>query len=63
LTPDHDDDEHPLPHLEVGVADVRVVSSDDASRDDTAGLAGKKKAAQRGSMGSVATGMSEGSDM
>jgi len=47
-----DDDEHPLPHLEVGVADVLVVPHDQAGDDHL----GKKKAAQRGSLGSVASG-------
>jgi hypothetical protein len=65
-TLDDDDDEHPLPHLEVGVAEVLVVPSDYTGGDSAhaaSGLSGKKKAAQRGSLGSLASGMSEGSDL
>ncbi|KDR78148.1 hypothetical protein GALMADRAFT_245175 [Galerina marginata CBS 339.88] len=60
-----DDDEHPLPHLEMGVADILVVPSDHATGDPShgAGLGGKKRAAQRGSLGSMATGMSDASEV
>ncbi|KAH9476641.1 hypothetical protein JR316_0010677 [Psilocybe cubensis] len=56
-----DDDEHPLPHLEVGVADVVVMPPDYGSGVGDAHV-GKRKAAQRGSLASMATG-SEGSEV
>ncbi|PPQ68246.1 hypothetical protein CVT25_005315 [Psilocybe cyanescens] len=54
------DDEQPLPHLEVGVADVVVMPPDHVGVGDT--HVGKRKAAQRGSLASMATG-SEGSEV
>ncbi|KAF8872807.1 hypothetical protein CPB84DRAFT_1854299 [Gymnopilus junonius] len=53
-----DDDEQPLPHLEMGVADVLVVPHD----VDTPSHPSGKKSAQRGSLGSMATETSD-SDM
>ena len=50
-----DDDEQPLPHLEMGVADVLVVPPESAESPVRSG-----KKAQRGSLGSMAT---EASDM
>jgi len=52
-----DDDEQPLPHLEMGVADVLVVPPE---VETSMQHSDKKKAAQRGSLGSMAT---EASDM